>query len=240
MAYPPGSFPTSGLSIEPGVFLFSVLKELLLKKKIQIKTQALLMLSQELDQCRSQRDRYKLMAEELQGDLNRRKLADKKTTANGFRTLVGDFSLNRERSSQEKKSKADKLEEDTQLMDLLIEAREQNKCLRLQVDTLRQKMKEAQADIKALRAKKAEEPRFSSQVTPSLHQREELLEQLERLNVRCRQLKVDLQSVLDEKQELEIERDAFKCKAHRLNHELSNALSASKPVDVDALVNENR
>lgn len=46
--------------------------------------------------------------------------------------------------------------------------------------------------------------------------------------------------VLDEKHELEIERDAFKCKAHRLNHELSKALSASKPVDLDALINENR
>lgn len=37
-----------------------------------------------------------------------------------------------------------------------------------------------------------------------------------------------------------MERDAFKCKAHRLNHELSKALNATKPVDLDALINENR
>lgn len=54
------------------------------------------------------------------------------------------------------------------------------------------------------------------------------------------QAKTDLQMVLDEKHELEMERDAFKCKAHRLNHELSKALNASKPVDLDALINENR
>lgn len=58
--------------------------------------------------------------------------------------------------------------------------------------------------------------------------------------LQCSQLQTDLQTVLDEKHELEMERDAFKCKAHRLNHELSKALSASKPVDLDALINENR
>ncbi|XP_001606032.1 coiled-coil domain-containing protein 149 [Nasonia vitripennis] len=203
-------------------------QELILKKKLQIKTQALMMLSQELDQCRMQRDRCKLMAEEMQEDLSRRKQVADQKTVNGYRNLV------------ELPSKANTLEEDTKIMDLLIEAREQNKCLRLQVDTLRQKYKEAQEDIKALRSRRMEEPKPLSEITPALHQREEMIEQLEKMNVKCRQLKLDLQSVLDEKQELELERDAFKCKAHRLNHELSQALSASRPVDVDALINENR
>lgn len=49
-----------------------------------------------------------------------------------------------------------------------------------------------------------------------------------------------MKNLIDEKHELETERDAFKCKAHRLNHELSKALKATQPVDLDALVNENR
>ena len=207
-----------------------------MKKKIQVKSQALMMLSQELDQCRMQRDRYKLTVEQLQEDLERWKQSMDKKVINGFKSPM-EYSAQRE---VQEKSKAENVDEDTKLMDLLVEAREQNKCLRLQVDTLRQKLKEAQEDIKALRSKKTEEPRPTSEITPALHQREEMIEQLEKLNVKCMQLKFDLQSVIDEKQELEMERDAFKCKAHRLNHELSKALSASKPVDVDALVNENR
>ena len=195
-----------------------------------------MMLSQELDQCRMQRDRYKLTVEQLQEDLERWKQSMDKKVINGFKSPM-EYSAQRE---VQEKSKAENVDEDTKLMDLLVEAREQNKCLRLQVDTLRQKLKEAQEDIKALRSKKTEEPRPTSEITPALHQREEMIEQLEKLNVKCMQLKFDLQSVIDEKQELEMERDAFKCKAHRLNHELSKALSASKPVDVDALVNENR
>ena len=125
-------------------------------------------------------------------------------------------------------------------MDLLIEAREQNKCLRLQVDTLRHKLKEAQDDIKVFRATKNEEVKSIVESTSAIHQREELIEQLEKLNVKYNQLKLDLKLLLDEKQEITVERDAFKCKAHRLNYELSKALRASTPVDVDSLVNENR
>lgn len=36
----------------------------------------------------------------------------------------------------------------------------------------------------------------------------------------------DLKAVIDEKEELTNERDAYKCKAHRLNHELLVALNA--------------
>jgi len=52
----------------------------------------------------------------------------------------------------------------------------------------------------------------------------------------------DLQAVLDEKEELVTERDAYKCKVHRLNHELNSLLKGDnkKIVDVDALVMENR
>lgn len=38
----------------------------MLRKKLQLKSEALMLLSQELDQCRIQRDQFKLMAEQIQ------------------------------------------------------------------------------------------------------------------------------------------------------------------------------
>lgn len=57
--------------------------------------------------------------------------------------------------------------------------------------------------------------------------------------------------MLDEKEDLITERDAYKCKLHRLNHQLMVALSRNKTnsldkaksgllLDIDALVMENR
>ncbi|KAG7213774.1 hypothetical protein KM043_002995 [Ampulex compressa] len=200
-------FKNNGLSKD--VDCDSESKEML-HKKLQMKSEALVVLGQELDQCRTQRDQFKLMAEQIQ-----------------------------ERFSHLKKQISD-TKESSRTLDLLTEAREQNKCLKLQVETLRQKLGDAQGDIKVLRTYKSHVEREDTSSTPAIHQREEMIEQLEKLNVKCSQLQTDLQAVLDEKLELETERDAFKCKAHRLNHELSKALSASTPVDLDALINENR
>lgn len=67
-----------------------------------------------------------------------------------------------------------------------MEAREQNKCLKLQVETLRQKLGDAEGDIKALRMNNnrssVEQP--ETQLAPSMHQREEMIEQLEKLNLK--------------------------------------------------------
>ncbi|XP_029679093.1 coiled-coil domain-containing protein 149 [Formica exsecta] len=193
----------------------------ILKRKMQMKSEAILLLSQELDQCRMQRDQFKLMAEQIQERFLR---------------------LKKQMCETKESNRCYSLDEDFKTLDLLTEAREQNKCLRLQVETLRQKLSDAEADIKALRtnSNRTMVEQQDAQLAPVMHQREEMIEQLEELNLKCSQLQTDLQIVLDEKHELEMERDAFKCKAHRLNHELSKALSASKPVDLDALINENR
>ncbi|RLU24609.1 hypothetical protein DMN91_002698 [Ooceraea biroi] len=195
----------------------------ILRKKLQVKSDALVVLSQELNQYKIQRDQFKLMAEKIQERF---------------------LHLKKQMCDTKESNKCDSLENNFRTLDLLTEAREQNKCLRLQVETLRQRLMDAEGDIKALRTNNNHNNRVSvdqeAQLAPAMHQREEMIEQLEKLNLRCSQLQTDLQTVLDEKHELEVERDAFKCKAHRLNHELSKALSASKPVDLDALINENR
>lgn len=75
-------------------------------------------------------------------------------------------------------------------MDLLTEAREQNKCLRLQVEALRQRLVDAEGDIKALRTNNNHNNRVSidhqdAQLAPAMHQREEMIEQLEKLNLKA-------------------------------------------------------
>lgn len=185
-----------------------------------MKSEAVILLTQELDKYRMQRDQFKLMAEQIQERF---------------------VQLKRQTSGSEETNKCYDFVSDFTTVDLLAEAKEQNKCLKLQVATLKQKLADAQRDIKVLRSNnRMAVEQQDTQCAPAVHQREEMIEQLERLNVKCSQLQSDLQTVLDEKHELEIERDAFKCKAHRLNHELSKALNASKPVDLDALINENR
>lgn len=75
-----------------------------------------------------------------------------------------------------------------------------------------------------------------------LDKEEELVKQLEALNKIKTQLEIDLQSVLDEKEELVTERDAYKCKVHRLNHEFSVFLKGDNHavIDLDSLIMENR
>ncbi|XP_076296327.1 coiled-coil domain-containing protein 149-like [Lasioglossum baleicum] len=181
----------------------------MLEKRLQMKSETVESLNRELHQCKSQRDQFKSMAEQMQ-----EKFVQLEWKLNSIQDSSGCYSL----------------ENHLKNLDSLMEACEQNKCLKLQVSTLRRKLGECGAEVK---------PR-DTRCAPVVHQREEMIEQLEKLNVKCTQLQTDLQTVLDEKHELEMERDAFKCKAHRLNHELSKALNASKPVDVDALINENR
>ncbi|KAI4495037.1 hypothetical protein M0804_001238 [Polistes exclamans] len=194
-------------------------KETLIKK-LQAKSHALCLLNQELDQCRIQKDQYKSMAEEvLEKFLHLEKQLNDTKGSNGYST-DNDFNT----------------------LNLLSKSREHNKCLMLQVEILKQKLRDVQGDIKILRTNnnRSNKEQQETQYTSAIHQKEEMIEQLEKLNIKCSQLQIDLQTVLDEKYELEMERDAFKCKAHRLNHELSKALNASKPIDVDALINENR
>lgn len=86
------------------------------------------------------------------------------------------------------------LDDDFRTLDFLTEAREQNKCLRLQVETLRQKLKDAEGDIKALRMNnnRVTVDEQDTQLAPSMHQREEMIEQLEKLNLKVTIVQEDI------------------------------------------------
>ncbi|XP_053201428.1 serine/threonine-protein kinase pakA-like [Panonychus citri] len=81
--------------------------------------------------------------------------------------------------------------------------------------------------------------------------KESLVAQLEMIKQRNCLLEKDMQSLLDEKEELIMIRDAYKAKAERLNGRLNNLLreqsddqsgdniNDTKTVDIDSLINEN-
>ncbi|XP_033729980.1 coiled-coil domain-containing protein 149-like, partial [Pecten maximus] len=129
---------------------------------------------------------------------------------------------------------------------VLIETREQNKSLQFDVEDLRQKLHDAQGDIKLLREQIARQrvgttdEGMNTRHFPA-HERENLVQQLEASRDEFIQLERDLQQVIDEKEELVNERDVYKNKYERLNTELNYILKGDEKrvVDLDALIMEN-
>lgn len=160
-----------------------------------MKSEALMLLSQEMDQCRTQRDQFKLMAEQIQERFLhlKKQMCDMKELN---RYLIQDLQYNNIISelfydpfislNNKYFCRCYSLEDDFRTLDLLTEAREQNKCLRLQVETLRQKLADAEGDIKVLRTNNNRIPveQQETQLAPVMHQREEMIEQLEKLNLK--------------------------------------------------------
>ena len=69
-----------------------------------------------------------------------------------------------------------------------------------------------------------------------------MVRRLEALQAKCAATRQDLQSMLDEKEDLVQERDAYKCKAHRLNFAMAALLKSDgyKSIDMDWIMAENR
>ncbi|XP_010137385.1 PREDICTED: coiled-coil domain-containing protein 149, partial [Buceros rhinoceros silvestris] len=74
------------------------------------------------------------------------------------------------------------------------------------------------------------------------HEREDLVQQLEKAREQIETLKYDLQAALDELQDVKEERSFYQDKSDRLNQELNHVLGGheNRIIDVDALCMENR
>ncbi|XP_045190805.2 GRIP and coiled-coil domain-containing protein 2-like [Mercenaria mercenaria] len=203
------------------------------RRKLDSKCEALLILSQELDQCRSERDQFKLMAEQLR----ERCQTLKRSTSGKPKQSTSDTGLYKNYTDAQSQN----------LARLLYESKECSKSLQFEVDDLKQKLQDAQGDIKLLREQIARsrvgttDEGMSTRHFPA-HEREELVQKLESSNEQYLQLERDLQTVLDEKEELVTERDVYKTKYERLNQELNYILKGdeNRVVDIDALVMENK
>ncbi|XP_075740833.1 coiled-coil domain-containing protein 149 isoform X1 [Rhipicephalus microplus] len=204
-----------------------------LRCRLESKSEALLILTRDLEQCQSERDQFKLMADQLRerhGELRRRLQAWGPTVASVYDTK--NFKGQAEKS----------------LAQLLCDLKEQNRRLQSENESLGQKLREALEDAKLLR-EQVQKQGCSRRLSDPCAQcsakqdRQELVRQLEVLQSRCSMLECDLQAVLDEKEELVRTGDAYRQKVDRLNLQLNHALRGGAdyvPLDVDALLMENR
>ncbi|KAM8879139.1 coiled-coil domain-containing protein 149-like isoform 2-T2 [Spinachia spinachia] len=199
---------------------------LICKRKLESKKEALLILSKELDTCQQERDQYELMANQLR---ERHQGLKKK-----YRELIdGDPSLPPEKRNQ------------VNLAQLLRNSREKSGQLSDEVKELKQRLVEAQGDNKLLRMTITKQRLGDEEVGTRhfpAHEREDLVQQLERAGEHNEVLEQSAKSLTDELQDVRAERDVFQQKAQRLNVEMNHILGNDeiRMLDVDALCMENR
>ncbi|XP_069487973.1 coiled-coil domain-containing protein 149 isoform X2 [Ambystoma mexicanum] len=199
---------------------------LVCKRKLESKKEALLILSKELDTCQQEKDQYKLMANQLR---ERHQSLKKK-----YRELIdGDPSIPPEKRKQ------------ANLAQLLIETRERNKKLGEEIKELQLRLTEVQGDNKLLRMTIAKQRLGDEEVGArhfAAHEREDLVQQLEKAHEQIESLEHDLQSAVDELVDVKQERSFYQDKVGRLNQELNHILGGheARIIDVDALCMENR
>ncbi|KAJ8247438.1 hypothetical protein GJAV_G00246400, partial [Gymnothorax javanicus] len=195
---------------------------LVVKRKLDSKKEALLILSKELDTCQQERDQYKLMANQLR---ERHQSLKKK-----YRELIdGDPSLPPEKRNQ------------VNLAQLLRDARERNKQVTEELKEATQRLAEAQGDNKLLRMTIAKQRLGDEEVGARhfpAHEREDLVQQLEKAREQNEELEHSLKAATDELQDVRAERNVFQEKANRLNREINHILGGhdSRIIDVDALM----
>ncbi|XP_067857685.1 coiled-coil domain-containing protein 149-A [Heptranchias perlo] len=199
---------------------------LICKRKLESKKEALLILSKELDTCQQERDQYKLMANQLR---ERHQSLKKK-----YRELIdGDPTLPPEKRNQ------------ANLAQLLSSSRERNKQLTEEIKELQQRLAEAQGDNKLLRMTIAKQRLGDEEVGARhfpAHEREDLVQQLEKTREQIEHLDHDYQAAVDELQDVKVERSFYQEKSDRLNQEINHILGGheNRIIDVDALCMENR
>ncbi|KAM6313253.1 coiled-coil domain-containing protein 149 [Aegotheles albertisi] len=151
-----------------------------------------------------------------------------------YRELIdGDPSLPPEKRKQ------------ANLAQLLSEAQDRNKHLGEEIRELQQRLGEVQGDNKLLRMTIAKQRLGDDEVGArhfAAHEREDLVQQLEKAREQIETLRYDLQAALDELQDVKEERCFYQDKSDRLNQELNHVLGGheNRIIDVDALCMENR
>ncbi|XP_061439184.1 coiled-coil domain-containing protein 149 isoform X2 [Rhineura floridana] len=131
------------------------------------------------------------------------------------------------------------------LAQLLNHSRNQNKHLGDEIKELQQRLGEVQGDNKLLRMTIAKQRLGDEEVGArhfASHEREDLVQQLEKAREQIETLQHDLQAALDELQDVKEERSFYQDKSDRLNQELNYVLGGhvNRIIDIDALCMENR
>ena len=187
----------------------------ILRQKLQSKSEALIILSQELDKVRNECEDYRELTQRLQTQWSLL------SSDLGGPSQISIFNNSK-----------------------VSELREENKRLVTEREHLRKVLSDREDDIKLIRKQWLKEKKSEVQNKTETEQvsSNEIVRRLESLQIKYDCLKRDLQSLLDEKVDLVQERDAYKCKVHRLNHSMTALLKSDgyKTLDVDSLLSENR
>ena len=182
----------------------------ILRQKLQSKSEALIILSQELDKVRNECEDYRDLTHRLQTQWS---LLSSDLGGPSHVSLFNQTKVS--------------------------ELREENKRLINEREHLRKVLADREDDIKLIRKQWLKEKKVQSDCNGSEKTTEvpstEMVRRLEGLQIKYDCLKRDLQSLLDEKVDLVQERDAYKCKVHRLNHSMTALLKSDgyKTLDVD-------
>ncbi|XP_069778918.1 coiled-coil domain-containing protein 149-A isoform X2 [Narcine bancroftii] len=131
------------------------------------------------------------------------------------------------------------------LAQLLSSSRERNKQLTEEIKEMQQRLTEAQGDNKLLRMTIAKQRLGDEEVGSRhfpAHEREDLVQQLEKTHEQIERLDHEYQAAVDELQDVKVERSFYQEKSHRLNQEINHILGGheNRIIDVDALCMENR
>ncbi|XP_028419896.1 coiled-coil domain-containing protein 149-A isoform X2 [Perca flavescens] len=131
------------------------------------------------------------------------------------------------------------------LAQLVRDSRERTKQLAEEVKELTQRLTEAQGDNKLLRMtitrQRLGDEEVGARHFPA-HEREDLVNQLERAGLQMEEMEHNMKALADELQDVKSERSVFREKTYRLNVELNHILGnrEARIIDVDALCMENR
>ena len=185
----------------------------ILRQKLQSKSEALIILSQELDKVRNECEDYRELTHRLQTQWS---LLSSDLGGPSHVSLFNNSKVS--------------------------ELREENKRLINEREHLRKVLTDREDDIKLIRKQWLKEKKSDNQEDQEKVANTEMVLRLESLQIKYDCLKRDLQSLLDEKVDLVQERDAYKSKVHRLNHSMTALLKSDgyKTLDVDSLLAENR
>ncbi|XP_077444167.1 coiled-coil domain-containing protein 149-like isoform X2 [Stigmatopora argus] len=171
------------------------------------------LVGEELDTCQQERDQYRLMANQL------------RERHQGLKEKYRELIVNLAQLLRDSKERAKQLGEETkELTQRLLEARGDNKLLRMTIT--RQRLGGEEIGVRYFPA----------------HEREDLVQRLERAGHQMEVMEDNIKALVDELHDVKAERDGYRDKAERLNVELNQVLGnrGSRIVDLDALCMENR
>jgi len=196
-------------------------------------------------ECKREKNKYKLVSEQLEERYNSLK---RRLNTDGSNNYLYNVDLN------------PMINNNVVFAQILRELKDQNKLLMFELEEVKTKLIDSEGDVRFLRnqiilLKKRNSFRgsksFDDNLSSSCNCKEEhikpLIEELEQVKNKNYLLERDIESLLDEKEELITTRKEYKAKIGRINEKLNFVLkkdcldqeTESKMIDIDSLLSEN-